>query len=193
LVQICVIQFFTMKKVTLIVYAAITLLLITSCNEKPASRTSILLSEDSGIFRNISFDLDIDAVKKNETAPLANATEDYLRYELKNINKTSEYAEFEYHFSKNRLDLITVYYATTTKKEAEQLFNEVKKIYDKKFGASKSDDSGWQMWEFEDKEGSPGNIEIMMKHESNNDLHGLDIELVKYYKDERRTASTLPQ
>ena len=182
-----------MKKISALYCIAIMLLLFAACKTEPESRSAILLSDDTGIFRNISFDYDIETVKKNETAPLVNSTEDYLRYEIKNINKTSEYAEFEYHFSKNRLDLITVYYATTTKEEAEQLFNEVKKIYDKKFGAGKSDDSGWQMWEFEDKEGTAGNIEIMMKHESNNDLHGLDIELVKYYKDERRTASTLPQ
>ncbi len=133
--------------------------------------------------------MNIESVKKFESAPLVNSTENYLRYEIKKINNTNEYAEIEYHFSKEHLDLITVYYSAENSADIEALFKEMITYYTEKYGEAVSDDSGWKRWEFEDKEGIPGTIEIMMKQESVNDIFSLDIELVKYYADERKSAS----
>lgn len=161
-----------------------------SCNTK-SKQSEVLIANGLGIFRSINFDMDIENVKKYETATLVNATEDYLRYEIKKINNSSEYVEIEYHFSKERLDLITVFYSAENEVALKKLFDEMKKHYSNKYGNATGDDAGWQRWEFEDTEGLPGSIEIMMKYESLNDVHGLDIEIVKYYKDERKTASIL--
>jgi hypothetical protein len=166
----------------------IAMVIIASGCNRQSKRVETLIASGLGIFRSVNFDMDIESVKKFETAPLVNSTENYLRYEIKKINNTNEYAEIEYHFSKDRLDLITVYFSAEKTEDIEALFQEMITYYTEKYGEVVSDDSGWKRWEFEDKEGLPGSIEIMMKQESVNDIFSLDIELVKYYSDERKSA-----
>jgi hypothetical protein len=174
------------------------LLLITisiiaaSCNSnKEKKRAAILFEKGKGIFRNIDFDMDIETVQQNEKAPLANSADDYLRYEIENINNTNEFLQIEYMFDKQRLDRIMVYYKVAKKEDAEKLFNEVHEHYVKKFGESADNESGWLTWELKDKGGMPGNIEIMISKESKPDMFGVDIEMVKYYKDEQKPATSL--
>jgi hypothetical protein len=168
-------------------------ILFCGCKSKPPKAAEILLGNSKNVFREVGFDMDMNTVKKNETASLVNSAEDYLRYEIKNIEgKSSQYAEIEYHFDHNRLDLITVYQNTANELDIEPLFNDVKLHFNKKYGESKSNKAGWETWAFEDKEGEQGNIEIMLKGVNENGLFGIDIELVKYYKDEQKQAQLIP-
>jgi len=169
-------------------FITIVVFLASGCNTH-SLRSEVLIASGLGIFRSVNFDMDIESVKKLESAPLVNSTENYLRYEINKINNTNEYAEIEYHFSKERLDLITVYYSAEKIEDIEALFQEMIVYFTEKYDNPASDDSGWKRWEFEDKEGIPGTIEIMMKQESVNNIFSLDIEMVKYYTDERKSAS----
>jgi hypothetical protein len=162
----------------------------SSCNTK-SKQSEVLIANGLGIFRSINFDMDIENVKRYETATLVNATEDYLRYEIQKINNTSEYVEIEYHFSKGRLDLITVFYSAENEVALKKLFEEMKTHYNKKYGTATSNNAGWERWEFEDREGLPGNIEIMMRYENLNNVYGLDIEMVKYYTDEAEPSALI--
>lgn len=168
----------------------VTAISFSSCNTK-SKQSEVLIANGLGIFRSINFDMDIENVKKYETATLVNATEDYLRYEIQKINNTSEYVEIEYHFSKERLDLITVFYSAENEAALKKLFEEMKAYYNEKHGKAISNNTGWEHWEFEDKEGLPGNIEIMMKYEILNDVYGLDIEMVKYYTDGSKPSALI--
>jgi len=170
----------------------LTIVLAGCKGKKEIKRADILFNKGKGIFRSIDFDMNLETAKKSETAPLANGTEDYLRYEITEVNGNPlEFIEMEYMFEKNRLDRIMVFYGVDSKEAADGLFYGVLDYFTKKFGGSASNDSGWRTWQLEDKKGLPGNIEIMIKKESEENIHGVDIEIVKYYKDEEKPATSL--
>jgi hypothetical protein len=157
--------------------------------QKVKKRSDILFEKGKGIFRSVDFDMTMEAVMQREKAPLVNSAEDYLRYEIQHINNTREFIQIEYMFSRQRLDRIMVYYHVERKEDADQLFNEARAYFEKKFGKSTDIESGWLIWELDDRGGLPGTIEIMISNESRRDMYGLDIEMVKYYKDEEKTTS----
>jgi hypothetical protein len=159
--------------------------------KKEPARAEILFSKKSkGIFRNVDFD--IETVKKNETAPLVNSSEDYLRYEIADVNGNKmEFIEFEYMFENNRLDRIMVFYTVERKEHADGLYFGVLDYFTKKFGGTSGHHDAWRTWELEDKKGLPGKIEIMTKKQTEENIFGVDIEMVKYYKDEEKKPTSL--
>jgi hypothetical protein len=172
---------------------ALLMLSVAGCKgKKEMKRADVLFNKGKGIFRNVDFDMDLETAKKNETAPLANSAEDYLRYEITNMNgKAGEYVEIEYMFDKNRLDRMMVYYSVDSKNAADGLFIDVLGYFTKKYGGTMSNDKEWRTWQLEDKKGQRGTIEIMIKKEDRDNVFGVDIEMVKYYKDEEKPATSL--
>jgi hypothetical protein len=102
--------------------------------KKEPARAEILFSKKSkGIFRNVDFDMDIETVKKNETAPLVNSSEDYLRYEIADVNGNKmEFIEFEYMFENNRLDRIMVFYTVEPKRTCRRIIFRSARLFYKK-------------------------------------------------------------
>lgn len=164
-------------------------ILITACNEKAFDINSLIKTSENSIFRNINFDADIEEVKKRETAPMINSTDNYLRYEILPDEENTVLAEFEYHFSKNKLDLITVYLSSPDENSINTIFKTLNENFEKKYGRSNSNDLGWKSWEVIDKEGLPGNIDIMLRKDKKDENYNIDMELVKYYFEEKNPVT----
>ncbi len=163
-----------------------------SCKQSPPTRLELLTGDGKSMFRSIQFDMDLVSVKNKETESLVSSAKDYLRYEIREVfNNTNEYIEIEYLFDKDRLDRIMVYHALENKEEVASLLHDLHAHFTNRFGKGINNEFGWMTWEFEDNNGLPGVIEIMINGNSNQGDHGVDIEMVKYYKDDIRKPVSL--
>ena len=143
-------------------------------------------------FRGLHFDLKKETVKSAEIAKPEAEYDDYLRYNLLADSVASgESLELEYFFNKkDQLDLIIAFYNTGSSEVINSVIDELKDYFENRYGTARKDENGFYHWEFDDKGEIPGTIEIHLTGETEEGYMGIEIELLKYYQDEKKLATT---
>ncbi len=169
---------------------SILLLAFTGCNEfkNLSPRSKIIVKSKEMLFRGVDFDYTIQSVKAAEEIEPELEYKDYLRFKIKADSIGSgESVDLEYFFNKkDQLDMIIAFYNLTDKSRIEPLANELKRYFERKFGRAQQDEMGWYHWEMTDKSGLTGTVEVNLIGETEEGYMGLELELIKYYENERR-------
>lgn len=167
-------------------------LLFASCKdfEDFNPHTKFILKSEEMMFRGIQFDKDKGAIKEAEQVAPEEEFPDYVRYLLSFEDNKDYTLDLEYFFNNdNRLDMIIAYYSLKTEEEQSLVFDELTREFTKRFGPGEEDELGWYTWKFKDQIGVPGQIEIILNTEKNDENGlGIDVELVKYYDFEQNMS-----
>lgn len=164
------------------------LLFLSSCKDFTdfSPHTKLILKNEAMMFRGVSFDINKSAVKALEEKEPFEEYPDYLRYKYSPENSKENFLDLEYFFNNDgRLDMIIGYYALADDEEQKVVFDELLREFTRRFGPGEKDELGWYTWKFNDKEGIPGQIEIILNIENTEGYKGIDIEFVKYYEFEK--------
>lgn len=140
------------------------------------------------LFRGLSFDMTLAQVKETEDLNPELEYRDYLRFKiLADSIAAGESVDVEYFFNKkDQLDLMIAFYNLSGTDDIQPLINELKNFLENKYGRAKQDELGWYHWEFDDRKGEPGTIEINLVGETEEGYRGVELELIKYYGYEKR-------
>ena len=147
-----------------------------------------MLKSKEEMFRGLDFDMSLQEVKEKETLPPDLEYGDYLRYHiLADSVSAGESMDVEYFFNKNnRLDLMIAFYNLRDKDVLHPLADELKRYLERNYGRPQQDELGWYHWEFDDKTGENGTIEINLVGETEEGYMGVELEMTKYYENEER-------
>lgn len=161
-----------------------TLIAVFGCDpyKRLDEQAKLMVGADEGYLRGVWFDWTKDQVMATETAPLTEEYSDYLVYTVTEGVDTG-YIEVEYMFNEQgQLDRIGAYYYTSDSVLTQQLTDQIRKYFDRKFGSYTEDEYGWWGWEFRTDEGEPGEIEVsLMAEYDDNPYAGVELLIDKYY------------
>ncbi len=167
-------------------------LLLASCNDFKhlSNRGKLMVKTQHNLFRGLSFDSNIQDVKLTETHVPDLEYPDYLRYRIAADSVAAgESLDVEYFFNKkNQLDLMIAFYNISDSTAIHPLADELMRYLEREHGRPKQDELGWYHWEFQDKKGEPGTIEINLVGETEAGYMGVEVEMIKYYAYEERLS-----
>lgn len=174
-----------------LLFVLLTGLLFASCHQLfMDKRAKLMLNGEKGLFRGLELDMTLPEVRKIATDSIDEEDENFLGYVLPGLDK-SERLELDYSFNEQgKLDLIVANYYLAKDEDAEHMIAELKQFFDKKVGASKQDEKGWQVWQYRDKKGLPGDVEIVLNKTVSEKGKNVDLEIVKYYDSEQNSTRT---
>ena len=140
------------------------------------------------MFRGLAFDMKLADVKQSETVRPDVEYEDYLRYRLfADSIASGESVDMEYFFNKNnQLDLMIAFYNLADEDDLHPLADELRRYFERSYGRARLDEQGWYHWQFDDKKGESGSIEVNLVGETEKGYMGVEIEMIKYYENEER-------
>ena len=151
----------------------------------------MVIKDGTGLLRGIELDLSVADVRKIEKDSLNEETTTFLGYLVPGKEK-GEKMEVEYSFNEQgKLDLMSVFYYLDKDDDAEHMVAALKKYFEKKLGPSKKDELGWYTWQFRDKKGLPGDVEIVLNKKVEAKSKVVDLEIVKYYDSEAGSSRSL--
>jgi hypothetical protein len=167
------------------------LTLFASCNGLfMDKRTKAVIKSGDGLLRGVELDMTLPQVRAIETDTLVEENASFLGY-VRERKRGKDHLEVEYSFNpEGKLDLIMIYYYMEKEEDAKKLVADLKEYFDKKIGASKTDEMGWQVWEYPDKKGLAGNVEIILNKKVDEQGRVVELEIVKYYQAELADTST---
>ena len=174
-----------------VLYLALSgILLLSSCLDFKhlSSRGKLLFKNKEKMFRGIQFGMSLQEVKEKEEWKPSIEYTDYLRYKMiADTIAAGEYIDVEYFFNKkDRLDMIIAFYNVVDKETIHPLVNEIKRYLERKHGRPRIDESGWFHWEYTEKGDQRGSIEINLIGETEEGYMGVELEMIKYYENEKR-------
>ncbi len=116
--------------------------------------SSVFISENDKVFRNVNLDMALNLVKEAEDVSelnLTSETKNYLHFEQDlNIDtlKGVDYVEVKYIFDdQDRLDIITVNYYIQDSLVNNDVFNHLNESFNEKYGDYYIDSDGYTVWE----------------------------------------------
>ncbi|MDX2002157.1 MAG: hypothetical protein SFW35_06985 [Chitinophagales bacterium] len=170
-----------MRSYTLFLLIAV---LFSSCDSfwLKDKHTRAVLKSEKGFIRGVEFDMTKEQVKKIEKDTLVEESERFLGY-VNELNKGKDHLQVEYFFNeKNQLDQIMINYYLNEEDDVQDLIADLTEYFNKKIGPGKKDEAGWNIWNYEDKKGAPGNVDILLFRKLDNTYGRIvDLEIVKYY------------
>jgi len=162
----------------------------SACNDFKhlSKRGKLMVKNKHKMFRGLDFDMPLTEVKKSEGTQPDMEYPDYLRYRFAADSiAPGESLEVEYFFNKkDQLDLIIAFYNLTDTEEIKPLADELKRYLERDYGRPAQDEFGWYHWQFDDKTGEKGTVEINLAGETEEGYKGVELELTKYYEYEER-------
>lgn len=165
-------------------------LLLFACNDFKhlSQRGKLLVKTKQHLFRGLHFDATIEEVKQAEAITPQKEYPDNVSYRiLADSIAPGESLDVEYFFNKkNQLDLMIAFYNLSDSNAIHPLVDELMRYLEREHGRAKKDEHGWYHWEFPDKKGEPGTIEINLVGETEAGYLGVELELIKYYAYEER-------
>lgn len=148
-------------------------------------RSKLIAANKTGVIRGATFDISPDSVKALEKLTPTIDQDGYLSYTIVPEDFPTETLKVDYMFNAdNRLDIIAIDYRTKDEKAIQQIANNLKGLFVKRYGNGRTDELGWSTWDVKDTIGQPGSIEIVLLSENDPDYQGVKLELVKYFEGE---------
>lgn len=165
-------------------------LLLFACNDFKhlSKRGKLIVKTKENLFRGLNFDLSLQDVKQAESISPEKEYTDNLHYQfLADSIAAGESLDVEYFFNKkNQLDLMIAFYNISDSNAIHPLVEELMCYLEREHGRPKQDELGWYHWEFQDKKGESGAIEINLVGETEAGYMGVELEMIKYYAYEER-------
>lgn len=179
-----------MRKISYYGILCVFALLLVSCNDFKhlSQRGKLIVKTKQHLFRGLNFDSSIEDVKQSEALSPETEYPDNVRYHIAADSiAPGESLDVEYFFNKkNQLDLMIAFYNLSDSNAIHPLVNELMRYLEREHGRPKKDELGWYHWEFQDKKGETGTIEINLMGETEAGYMGVELELIKYYAYEDR-------
>lgn len=179
-----------MRKLSYYCILGVVAALFVSCNDFKhlSNRGKLMVKTKQPLFRGLHFDATIQDVRQAEAIAPEKEYPDNLRYHLlADSIAAGESLDVEYFFNKkNQLDLMIAFYNISDSNAIHPLADELMRYLEREHGRAKKDELGWYHWEFPDKKGEPGTIEINLVGETEAGYMGVELELIKYYAYEER-------
>ncbi|MDZ4847357.1 MAG: hypothetical protein SH857_17625 [Chitinophagales bacterium] len=170
------------------------LLLFASCNDFKhlSNRGKLMVKTKQDLFRGLNFDVTLQDVKQAEAISPELEYPDNMRYHIvADSIAEGESLDVEYFFNKkNQLDLMIAFYNISDSNAIHPIVNELMRYLEREHGRPKQDELGWYHWEFQDKKGEPGSIEINLVGETEAGYMGVEVEMIKYYAYEEKMSNS---
>lgn len=164
------------------------LVAFASCGpfQKLDERSKIIAASKEGVIRGVNFDISQDSVRKLETLSPMVDEEGFLSYSLIPTEYPDDTLKVDYMFnSDNQLDIIAIDYKTNSKEGLNEITENLRGLFQKRYGEGRKDELGWNTWNYNDSTNTiPGTVEIVLLIENAPQYQGVKLELVKYFADE---------